>query len=102
MDGIDIPTKRRVEISVGLPDMLEGAPVEKNSTMPHHDESYFLTFVDVPDEHDKEDGAHNSLSAQTTCLCMLKEATVAWLQGATEEEIQKLLTGRHEHGAGHE
>jgi hypothetical protein len=100
MDGIEIPTKRRVEVSVGVPDMLEGAPMDKGAGMPHHDESYFITFVDVP-EQDDPDGAHNSLSTQVTCLCMLKQATVAWLQGATEEEIQKLMTSGHEHGTDH-
>jgi hypothetical protein len=88
-------TKRRVEVSIGKPDLLEDAPVEKNKAMPHHDECFFLTFVDVSEE----DGGHNTLSAQTTCLCALKEATVAWLHGATEEEIKGVLTGNHEHGS---
>lgn len=92
------PTKRRVEVSVGVPDMLEDAPIDKGEEMPHHDECYFLTFVDVIEE----DGSHNTMTAQTTCLCMLKEATVAWLQGADEEEIHDLITGGHEEGEDHE
>lgn len=90
-------TKRRVEISVGVPDCLADAPVDKNAGMPHHDECYFLTFIDVTEE----DGATNSMTAQTTCLCMLTEATVAWLQGASEEELKKVLSGGHEHDTDH-
>lgn len=85
-------TKRRVEVSVGVPDMLDGFPMEKHPQMPHHDECYFINFVDIADE----DGGQNGCSAQTPCLCMLKEATIAWLQGATEEEVQNILVRGHE------
>jgi hypothetical protein len=68
--------------------------------MPHHTECYFINFVDVPDKGD-EDGCYNSFSAQVTCLCGLPEVTVKWLQGATEIEIQAILTSGHDHDADH-
>lgn len=94
----NMPTKRRVEITVGVPDLLEGAPIENHPEMPHHSECYSLTFVDKTEE----DGCHNSLSAQVLCLCGVAEASKAWLNGATEEEVQAILVGGHDHDADHE
>jgi hypothetical protein len=94
----DLTTKRRVEVSVGCPDLLDGFPMERVPEMPHHTECYFLNFVDVADD----DGGQNGFTAQTVCLCTLAPASVAWLQGASEEEVQALM-GRHtgdDHDAG--
>lgn len=102
MSEVAVPTKRRVEVSVGAPDIHEGADTDKVAGMPHHDECYFLTFVDVPDDKDDPDMCYNSFSAQVTCLCGLPQATVAWLQGATEEEIQAMLTKGHDDDANHQ
>lgn len=103
MNSHDVPTKRRVEVSVGAPDMLDGMDHEKLAGMPHHDECYFLTFVDVPDPDEKgnPDECYNSFTAQVTCLCCLPEATVKWLQGGSEEEVQTVLAGGHDHDADH-
>jgi hypothetical protein len=98
MNEAPVITKRRVEISVGLPDILEGAPVERNAAMPHHDECYFIVFVDVTED----DGTNNTLTAQTVCLCTLKAATAVWLQGGTEEEVKAMLQIGHEGGEKHE
>lgn len=83
-------TKRRVEVCVGCPDMLEGFPLGTPKDMPHHTECYFLNFVDVEDE---EEG-HSGFTAQTMCLCTLAAASAAWLQGENEQEVQALM-GRH-------
>jgi hypothetical protein len=95
-----LPTKRRVEVTVGVPDILDGVEGQKSTEMPHPSECYFLTFVDAADP----DGSFNTLSAQTSCLCTLKGAIACWLQGGTEEEVKEALTGGHDedHDAGEE
>ena len=92
-----IPTKRRVEVSVGAPDLLSEAKMDKPKGMAHPDECYFMTFVDVP-EKDDPDGCYNSFTAQVTCLCGMPAATLLWLQGGTEQEVQELLAGGHDGG----
>jgi hypothetical protein len=90
-------TKRRVELCVGCPDMLEGFPLQTPKDMPHHTECYFINFVDV--EHEEE--GSSGFTAQTVCLCTLAAAGAAWLQGATEKEVQDIM-GAHkseDHGA---
>lgn len=86
-----LPTKRRVEITVGVPDILEGVEGQKSAEMPHPSECYFLTFIDAAEA----DGSFNSLSAQTSCLCTIQDAITCWLQGGSEEEVKDALTSGH-------
>lgn len=85
---------------MGAPDIHEGADTGKVPDMPHHDECYFLTFVDVPDKDDPDE-SYNSFSAQVLCLCGLQQASLVWLQGGTEEEVQAILVSGHDDNAQH-
>jgi hypothetical protein len=89
MDTLTV-TKRRVEVCVGCPEMLDGFPLRTPKEMPHHTECYFINFVDV---QEGEEG-YSGFTAQTVCLCTLALSTAAWLQGATEEEVMTVM-GKH-------
>jgi hypothetical protein len=82
--------KRRVEVCVGIPEMLSGMEMTQTPGIAHPDECYFINFVDLPSDDD--DGLSRSgFTAQSTCLCTLSAATTAWLQGASEEEVQAVM-----------
>lgn len=84
-------TKRRVEVTLGKPDVVASMPLEPAPGMPHYTECYFITFLE-PFPEQADEGA-DGFTVQTTCLCTLSVAVIAWLQGESAETVKTAMDG---------
>lgn len=78
--------KRRVEVTIGTPEMLEEANEGEIDPL---EDCYCINFI--------EEGGQEGFTAQGACLCTLKLATEMWLEGRTAQEVQAAMGGEHTH-----
>jgi hypothetical protein len=83
-------TPRSVRVYIGRPEGLEDSDLEEEEQHLSPDECFTIEFT--------EDGGEEGFSAQTVCLCALSAATMAWLTGKSEEEVQAIMVDHPDQG----